>query len=134
MKYSFTESNHLSGDVNIAYVIEKMLEEKIIEAEVQDFVKDEFMDMIPQALEIIRESIGDMSLGIEGKSDLKERRADAFAIIDRVSPKALHGEPAVNIQLQLNQVIADNKGKSANEVITSLTSHIREKKALQRGK
>ncbi len=114
--------------------LEKLLEDKIIEAEVEDFVKDEFVGMLPTALEIIRESIGDIGLQLQGKSDRKEQRSDAWAIIDRVSPKLAGGDTAVNFNLQLQQVIQDNRGKSAAEVITNLTSQIREKKALQRGK
>ena len=113
--------------------LERLLEDKLIDTEVQDFVREEFQSMLPTAMEIIRENIGDIGLATDGKADNERKTKDAWNIIERLSPTLKEGEKTVNVQLQLNQIISNNEGKDPRTVINELTHHIRESKALKTG-
>lgn len=110
--------------------LEKLVENRLIEAELEDYVKEEFEYMLPTAMNIIKENIGDVRTGEDPKADRGQRTKDAWEIIKAMTPKKQgDGGPTIN----LNQIIQTTEGKSQPERIMDITTHIREVKAL-RGK
>lgn len=89
-----------------------------------------------RALDIIEESIGDPHNpevdGFAAGSSPEEQRKDAWEILKMLRAKADAAGGGPKFEFNFNQVIADNRGKSADDLTDSITERIRAAKQVNK--